>query len=247
MKRVAFVLVGTLIALWPGMKPGQAAGPAAPTFAKDVAPILYEKCASCHRTGEVAPMALLTYEDVRPWAKAIKSKVVAREMPPWGADHEQSLPMRNDRSLSERQIQTIAAWVDGGALKGNDADLPKPPTFTDGWTYGRGEPDYVIEMPTTFDIPAEGELPVTNFYVKVPWNEDRFAEVVELRPGNRAVVHHAGVYFNDLPAGVGITKCARSSVSPARPSCSPTCPDAASMSIVPTRASAFLPASTSAS
>jgi hypothetical protein len=206
MKRVAFVLVGTLVALWPGLKTSQAASPVTPTFAKDVAPIIYDKCASCHRPGEVAPMALLTYEDVRPWAKAIKSKVVAREMPPWGADHEQSLPMRNDRSLSEVQIQTIAAWVDGGALKGNDGDMPKPPTFTDGWTYGRGEPDYVIEMPTTAEIPAEGELHVTNYYVKVPWNEDRFAEVVELRPGNRAVVHHAGVYFNDLPDGATLDK-----------------------------------------
>jgi hypothetical protein len=204
MKRVALVLVGTVFAI----APAYAAGPA-PTFAKDVAPILYEKCATCHRAGEVAPMALLSYEDARPWAKAIKAKVVAREMPPWGADHEQTLPMRNDRSLSERQIQTIASWVDGGAPKGNDADLPKPPTFTDGWTYGRGEPDYVIEMPTEFDIPAEGELPVMNFYVKVPFSEDRFAEVVELRPGNRAVVHHAGVYFNDLPEGATLDKDGR--------------------------------------
>jgi hypothetical protein len=208
MKRVAFVLVGTLLAFAPAATTVQSAR-STPTFTKDVAPILYEKCASCHRPGEVAPMALLTYEDARPWAKAIKTKVVAREMPPWGADHEQSLPMRNDRSLTERQIQTIASWVDGGAVKGNPADLPKPPAFTDGWTYGRGEPDYVIEMPTEFDIPAEGELAVQNFYVKVPFAEDRFAEVVELRPGNRSVVHHAGVYFNDLPAGATLDKDGR--------------------------------------
>src|SRR6266436_4952410 len=106
MKRVAFVLVGTLgtlLAFAPAVTTVHSAG-STPTFAKDVAPILYEKCANCHRPGEVAPMALLTYEDARPWAKAIKTKVVGREMPPWGADHEQSLPMRNDRSLSERQI-----------------------------------------------------------------------------------------------------------------------------------------------
>jgi len=82
MKRVAFVLVGTLIVLRPGLNTSQAAGPASPTFAKDVAPIVYEKCASCHRPGEVAPMPLISYEDVRPWAKAIKAKVAAREMPP---------------------------------------------------------------------------------------------------------------------------------------------------------------------
>ncbi len=203
MKR-AFLLAGVLSAFAllltnPTSSTLQAAG-AVPTFTKDVAPILYEKCANCHRPGEVAPMPLLSYSDARPWAKAIKVKVVGREMPPWGADHEQSLKMRNDNSLSEREIQTIAAWADGGAPKGNDADLPKPPQFASGWTHG-SEPDYVVEMPTDFDIPAEGELAVQNFYVKVPWSEDRFAEVVELRPGNRAVVHHAGLYFADLPNG----------------------------------------------
>src|SRR5688500_15054583 len=84
-------------------------GQSAPTFAKDVAPIMYSKCANCHRPGEVAPMSLLSYEDARPWAKAIKSKVVAREMPPWGADMTQTLPMRNDISLSDKEIATIAA------------------------------------------------------------------------------------------------------------------------------------------
>jgi hypothetical protein len=175
----------------------------APTFAKDVAPILYEKCATCHRTGEVAPMPLLTFDDVRPWARAIKAKVVAREMPPWGANPENSLPMRNDRSLSRKEIDTIAAWVDAGAPRGSDADLPAPPRFAEGWTHG-SEPDYVIEMPLEFEIPAEGELAVQNFYSKVPFDEDRFAEVVELRPGNRAVVHHAGIYFADLPAGASL-------------------------------------------
>ena len=109
--------------------------------------------------GEVAPMSLLTYDEVRPWARAIKRKVVAREMPPWGADPAESLPMRNDVSLSADQIRTIAAWVDAGAPKGADADLPPPPTFSSGWTYGK-EPDAVLEMPIEFDIPAEGELGV---------------------------------------------------------------------------------------
>jgi hypothetical protein len=121
-------------------------------------------------------------------------------MPPWGADPAESLPMRNDVSLSADQIKTIAAWVDAGAPKGEDRDLPPAPTFRTGWTYGR-EPDAVLEMPVEFDIPAEGELGVQMFYSKVPWSEDRFAEVVELRPGNRAVVHHAGIYFVDIPEG----------------------------------------------
>ena len=101
MKRVLPVLVGVLAVAASTMTPVHTAPPAAPpTFAKDVAPILFEKCATCHRPGEVAPMSLLSYEDARPWAKAIKAKVVSREMPPWGADHENTLKMRNDRSLS---------------------------------------------------------------------------------------------------------------------------------------------------
>jgi len=179
------------------------AAPSVPTFTKDVAPIVFDKCASCHRPGEVAPMTLLSYDDVRPWAKAIKNKVVAREMPPWFADPDHSLKMRNDRSLSKEQIDTIVRWVDGGAPKGNDADLPPAPKFAEGWTAGR-EPDYILEMPVEFSIPAEGELGVQMFYSPVPFKEDRFAETLEIRPGNRAVVHHAGVFVVDIPEGAKI-------------------------------------------
>ena len=106
-------------------------------------------------------------------------------MPPWGADMRETLPMRNDISLSEAadQDHRRRGWT-AGAPKGNAADMPPPPTFTTGWTYGN-EPDYILEMPVEFDIPAEGELGVQMFYSKVPFTEDRFAEVVELRPGNR--------------------------------------------------------------
>jgi hypothetical protein len=180
-----------------------------PTFAKDIAPIMFDKCATCHRPGEVAPMSLLSYDDARPWAKAIKNKVIAREMPPWGADPAHTLPMRNDRSLSEQQINTLVAWVDGGAPRGNDADMPSAPKFAEGWTYGVRPPDMILEMPAEFDIPAEGELPVENFYSKVPFSEDKFVQVVELRPGNRSVVHHAAIYFADLPDGATLDKFGR--------------------------------------
>ena len=199
MKRVACLLAGSL-----GLAAAAHAGPAnVPTFSKDVAPIVFNNCASCHRAGEVAPMTLTSYEDVRPWAKVIKNKVVSREMPPWGADPAHSLKMRNDRSLSPSQIDTIVAWVDGGAPKGSDADLPPMPTFAEGWTFGR-EPDAILEMPVDFSIPAEGELGVQMFYSKVPWNQDTFAETLEIRPGNRAVVHHAGVFVVDIPEGATI-------------------------------------------
>jgi hypothetical protein len=199
MRRVACLLVGSLAVV----ASAYAAPANVPTFSKDVAPIMFNNCATCHRAGEVAPMTLTSYEDVRPWAKVIKNKVVAREMPPWGADPAHSLKMRNDRSLTQAQIDTIVAWVDGGAPKGSDADLPTLPKFAEGWTYGR-EPDAILEMPVDFTIPAEGELGVQMFYSKVPWSEDRFAETLEIRPGNRAVVHHAGVFVVDIPEGAKI-------------------------------------------
>src|SRR3954469_8967569 len=200
MKRVACLLAAGLLAL---AASAHAAPATVPTFTKDVAPIVFNNCATCHRAGEVAPMTLTSYDDVRPWAKVIKNKVVSREMPPWGADPAHTLKMRNDRSLTQAQIDTIAAWVDGGAPKGSDADLPPLPTFAEGWTFGR-EPDAILEMPIDFAIPAEGELGVQMFYSKVPWNEDRFAETLEIRPGNRAVVHHAGVFVVDIPEGATI-------------------------------------------
>ena len=128
MKRVACLLAGSL-----RLRRQRSRGPAnVPTFSKDVAPIVFNNCATCHRAGEVAPMTLTSYEDVRPWAKVIKNKVVSREMPPWGADPAHSLKMRNDRSLTQAQIDTIVAWVDGGAPKGSDADLPPMPKFAEG-------------------------------------------------------------------------------------------------------------------
>ena len=203
MKRLALLVVGVAALASFKVTAQSPATHSAPTFAKDVAPIMFNKCANCHRPGEVAPMSLLSYDDARPWAKAIKAKVVAREMPPWGADMTQTLPMRNDISLSQKEIDTIAAWVDGGAARGNAADMPPAPQFATGWTYGK-EPDVVLEMPVEFDIPAEGELGVQMFYSKVPWDEDRFAEVVELKPSNRAVLHHAGIYFVDIPEGASL-------------------------------------------
>lgn len=130
-----------------------------PSFARDVAPIPFAKCVNCHRPGEVAPMSLLTYDQARPWARAIKDKVVSREMPPWGADPRYG-KFRNDFSLTPQEIETIVAWVDGGTLKGNDADMPPQPPVIAGWT-GGVEPDYLVEMPVDFPVPAEGELNTT--------------------------------------------------------------------------------------
>lgn len=170
------------------------------TFTKDVAPIIFEKCANCHRPGEVAPMSLTSYAEVRPWSKAIREEVLQRTMPPWFADPKTStLHFANDRRLSQKEIDTITAWVDAGAPKGNDRDLPKMPDYAPGWTFG--EPDMIVDMPIEFEVPAEGELPMQNFYVPVPFTEERWVEKVELRPGNPAVVHHSIANVVRLPEG----------------------------------------------
>src|SRR6478735_11970325 len=134
MLRTGIILGVVLLA--PGL-----AGAQTPTFAKDVAPIFYSKCVECHRSTMFAPMSLVTFEEARPWAKAIRSRVAARTMPPWGADPDHGV-FKNDPRLSDKEIATILAWVAGGAPKGDDKDLPKLPEFADGWTLGK--PDAVF-------------------------------------------------------------------------------------------------------
>jgi hypothetical protein len=198
MKRPSFsVVLGSVFAA--AIASPAAAQPVAPTFTKDVAPVLYRACVNCHRSGGIAPMALVTYQDARPWARSIKQQVGSRQMPPWGADPQHGR-FKNDRSLSEAEIRMIAAWADQGALKGNDADLPAPPAFAERWTHR--EPDVVIEMPVDFEVPAEGQVDVTDFYVKAPFTEDVFVKALEILPGAPESVHHAGVYIVDrIPDG----------------------------------------------
>jgi mono/diheme cytochrome c family protein len=161
------------------------------TFAKDVAPIFYRQCVECHRPTMFAPMSLLTFEDARPWARAIKQRVVTREMPPWGADPAIG-HFRNDPRLSQAEIDTIVAWVDGGAPKGNDKDLPERPHFVDGWTIGK--PDVVLTMTESFHIPESGAIPYQ--YIRIPANftEDKWLKAIEIQPGSRAHVHHVIAY-----------------------------------------------------
>jgi len=201
--RSAFTLALSWSVLVAGMAvPAAAQSAAPPTFSKDIAPVLYRACVSCHRSGGVAPMSLVTYQDARPWAKAIKQQVGARQMPPWGADPQHG-KFKNDRSLSETEIRAIAAWADQGAPRGNDADLPAAPAFAEGWSLR--EPDLVIEMPVDFEVPAEGQVDVIDFYVKAPITEDVFVKALEIRPGAPQSVHHAGVYVIDsLPPGASL-------------------------------------------
>ena len=164
---------------------------AAPTFNKDILPILQQNCQACHRPGEVAPMSLLTYPDARPWAKAIKAAVVTQKMPPWFADAKFG-HFANERKLTSEQIATIAAWADSGAPEGDAKDRPKPLTFVDGWNL---KPDLIVEMPTEFQVPASGAIEYQYMLVKGDFfPEDRWVSMAEMRPGNSKVVHHGEVW-----------------------------------------------------
>lgn len=142
----------------------------APTFTRDVAPILHKRCAECHRAGEVAPMPLVTYEEARPWAKAIKERVVSRAMPPWLADLGYG-HLENDRRLSEAEIGAIVAWVDAGAPKGDARDAPSPPKFEPGWVLGR--PDVVIAMEEGYEAPADGVISYKYLTAPTNFTEDK--------------------------------------------------------------------------
>lgn len=158
-----------------------------PTFTKDVAPILYENCASCHRPGEIAPMSLLTYKDARPWAKAIRDEVSDGTMPPWHADPKHGTFL-NDRSLSDAEKVTLTRWANGGAPEGDPNDLPALPPFVEGWQLG--EPDTVLQLPVEYRVPADGFVEYEYFEIPTNFTEDRWLEGMEVRPGNREVVHH---------------------------------------------------------
>jgi hypothetical protein len=201
MKRFLFVLVAAALSVaWLGTRrSGASSDKAVPTFTKDVAPIIYAKCMTCHRDGEAVPMKLTSYHEVRPWSRDIAEQVVKKTMPPWYADDQSSVKFANQRQLTQDEINTITAWVEAGSPKGDDGDLPQMPKFATGWSLG--EPDLVIPMPVEFDVPAEGEVPMQNFYVPVPFKEERWVQAVELRPGNPAVVHHSIVNVTSLPEG----------------------------------------------
>jgi hypothetical protein len=164
----------------------------APTFYKDVAPILQARCQECHRKGEIAPMSLVTYEESRPFARAIKNAVSSRTMPPWYADSHTG-KFANDRSLSEAEIKTLTAWADGGAAPGDPKDAPKPRTFTDGWMISK--PDLVLDIGTDFAVPAKGTVEYTYFVIPTGFTEDRWVTELEVRPGDKSVVHHVIAYI----------------------------------------------------
>jgi len=191
---------------------GNSSDPAKPvTFTKDVAPILQAKCQSCHEPGSIAPMSLRTFEEARPWAKSIKLRVAARQMPPWHIDRGVGVQkFKNDMSLTDEQIDTIVSWVDQGALQGDPADF-KPKAIASAMMWqgerdGYGAPDLVIKAPLQ-TMPAVHQDEWWRPVVDIPITEPRWVRMVEIRPTNlsgRKILHHsiAHLVLKDDPEAI---------------------------------------------
>ena len=164
----------------------------APTFYRDVLPILQQHCQTCHRPGEIAPMPFVTYAQTRPFAAAIATDTSARKMPPWFADPTVG-DFANDPSLSPKEISTLMWWASQNAPEGDPADAPPPRHFAEGWNIP--QPDLVVQMPKPVAIPAEGDVEYTYEIVPTGFKEDRWVQMSEIRPSSRENVHHAVVYI----------------------------------------------------
>src|SRR5262245_50516471 len=186
----------------------QSASPSV-TFTKDVAPILQKSCVVCHRLGSIGPMALTSYEEARPWARAIRQKVSAREMPPWYIDRRVGITkFKDDPSLTDKEIDTIVRWVDGGAPRGNPADMPPTPNFADLGLWHIGKPDMVVTMPKDLVVAAAAPDQWRDVVVDPGLTEDRWLMAVETKPTKGwRVVHHA-VTTLVAPEGSGLATVA---------------------------------------
>jgi len=181
---LVLLVIGTL-AWAPPPAAGQSSATAA-TFHKDVLPVLQKNCQSCHRPGQIGPFSMLTYRDTRPWAKAIRQAVVSRAMPPWFADPRYG-HFNNDRSLKQAEIDTIAAWVDGGAPEGDPALAPPPIAWPEGgWQI---TPDVAVDLPP-YPVAARGIVEWERVAFPSPFKADTWVTSVEILPSVPAVVHH---------------------------------------------------------
>ncbi len=189
--------IGAVLA-FPLMASAQTAAKSAPTFTKDIAPIFQEKCEACHRPDSIAPMSLVNFEEARPWARSIKTRVATRQMPPWHIDKSVGIQkFQNDRSLTDQQIELISAWVDAGAPKGDPKDMPAPVQWPDDsiWNFEKvyGKPDLVIKSP----VYTQKAMAQDAWYkptVSTGLTEPRWVRAIEIRPGTvkgRKITHHA--------------------------------------------------------
>ena len=159
------------------------------TFNKNIASILYKNCAECHRPNDIAPMALMTYKEARPWAKSIKERVLTRDMPPWSPDSKYG-EFTNDHRLAQSDIDTIVAWVDQGAKEGDAKDMQPLPEFTSTSGWRLGKPDAVFDIGKEFTVEPGMPDTIQNFIVPTNFKEDKWVTAAEILPGNRKVVHH---------------------------------------------------------
>ena len=166
------------------------------TYTRHVAPIVQKRCQECHRPGEIGPFSLLSFEDAEKRTSRIREAVLEERMPPWHADPRHG-KFANDRRLTQDEQDTLLAWIDQGAKKGDDKDMPPAVKFTQGWKIG--EPDKVFSMTEEFKVPATGVLDYQRFVVEPGFKDDVWVQAAECRPGNRKVVHHIIVYI--LPPG----------------------------------------------
>src|SRR5215471_2445638 len=165
-----------------------------PTFYKDVLPILQARCHECHRPGEIGRMPLLTYQQTRPWAAAIKQSVTLRKMPPWFADSHFG-KFSNDRTLTKSEIDVLTAWADKGAKEGDPKDAPAQRKYEEGWNIP--EPDLVLQMAEPFSIPASGTIDYHYVVLPTRFTEDKWVRMSETRPTDRSVVHHMVIFVRD--------------------------------------------------
>ena len=174
------------------------------TYSKDVAPILQERCQGCHRSGQIGPMPLTSFDEARPWAKAIAKQVASREMPPWFA-HPDSRPMKGDQNLRQEEIDTIVAWVESGAAEGDKADLPPAREFAKfkgGWAHR--EPDLELKPTAASFVGKEVDDEYRCYSVKLGLEQDVWVKGVEFQPGNPAVVHHFILFQDTKGVGAGL-------------------------------------------
>ncbi len=179
-------------------RPAPSAVGQAVTFTNQVAPLLRDRCGACHRPGAVAPFSVLTYAEVRPWARAIRNATRTRSMPPWKPEPGYGGPFVGEQRLSDAEIELIAAWVDAGAPEGDRTHLAPPPADFSGWRLG--EPDLVVEMPEPYALQAEGTDVLRKFVIPIPVPGRRYVRGVEFQPGNPRVVHHANMKIDPTPA-----------------------------------------------
>jgi Flp pilus assembly protein TadD len=167
------------------------------TFSRDIAPILFARCAPCHHPGGAAPFSLLSYESARPRANLIAAATSRRFMPPWKAD---PVPggFAGQRQLTDLEIRLIQRWADGGAVEGDPRDAPRVPAVSEGWQLGT--PDIVVSLPEPFSLPEGGTDVFRVFVMPIPVDRQRFVRGLEFRPGNPKVVHHANIRIDATPA-----------------------------------------------